>query len=213
VKNSTWIVLIIFLALVGLMVYLNQKDSPSETSAEGNADTMPTVPPEYLISATDGTPVRITITSQDGKTVRLARSDAGLWAVEEPIEAEADQASAEAAAAQLASLRILSKPSVAASDVGLVSPAYSLSVQFMNGGEKTFHIGDTTPTESGYYAQIGEIEDVIIIEMTGLDIILGLLDFPPYLYTPTPSPVPTETPTRAAPTATPEATISSTSTP
>lgn len=207
-KKSTWIVLVVFLALVGLMVYLNQKDP----SPEASADTTPTVPPEYLLSETDGTPVSIEITSQDGNAVRLARSETGLWAIEKPFKAEADQASAEAAASQLSSLKIISKPNVAVTDVGLVSPVYSLLIQFADGGEKTFLIGDATPTGSGYYAQIAGIEDIIIIDINELDVVLSLLAFPPYLNTPTPSPLPTETPTTAT-TATPEAAVSSTSTP
>ncbi|MFZ5822645.1 MAG: DUF4340 domain-containing protein [Chloroflexota bacterium] len=193
-KRSTWIVLFVFLALVGLMVYLDQKETPTDETAA----TTPTVPPEKLFNETDGTPTSIEIASQDGRTVKLAHNEAGLWTLEKPIEAEADQGAAEAAATQVASLRILSKPEVAPADAGLVSPSFSLTVKTSSGAEKDIRIGDTTPTGSGYYAQEAGSEAVIILDKTGIDVLLGLLASPPYLNTPTPSPTPappTETPT------------------
>jgi hypothetical protein len=193
-KRSTWIVLVVFLALVGLMVYLDQKETPTgETAA-----TTPTIPPEKLFNETDGTPTSIEITSQDGRTVKLARAEAGLWTLEKPFETEADQGSAEAAATQVASLRILSKPGVAPADVGLSSPAFLLAIETSGGAKKEIRIGDTTPTGSGYYTQEAGNDAVIILDKTGIDVLLGLLASPPYLNTPTPSPTPappTETPT------------------
>jgi len=192
-KRSTWIVLLVFLALVGLMVYLDQKETPTDETAA----TTPTVPPEKLFNEMDGTPNSIEIASQDGRTVKLARNEAGVWTLEKPIEAEADQGLAEAAATQVTALRILSKPGVAPADVGLSSPAFSLTIETSGGAGKDIRIGDATPTGSGYYAQEAGNDAVIILDKIGIDILLGSLASPPYLNTPTPSPTaapPTETP-------------------
>lgn len=206
-KRSTWIVLVVFLALVGLLVYLDQKDMPTDETAA----TTPTIPPEKLFNATDGTPVSLEIASQDGRTVKLAHNEAGLWTLEKPIEAEADQGLAEAAATQAASLRILSKPEVAPVDVGLSSPAFSLTIKTSSGAEKDIRIGDTTPSGGGYYVQETGSDAVIILDKTGIDVLLGLLASPPYLNTPTPSPTPA--PPTETPTPTPEAQASPTNTP
>ena len=183
-KRSTWIVLIVFLALVGLTVYLNKKEPPaSETS-----DVTPTAPVEYMISESEGTPTSIDIKNDTGEEVSIARNDAGDWVLKQPIETEADQGSAEAAASQLSTLRILSRPEVAPADAGLDQPSYIMTVKMTSGTEKTVRIGDLTPTESGYYTSIDGNDGVMIISKTGMDSLLTLVTSPPYVSTPTPMP-------------------------
>ena len=177
-KRSTVILLVIFLALVGLMLYLNQKEpAPSEEEIE----TATTEPVEFLFSESDGLPASIDIQDRDGNRVVIARNEDGLWVLEMPIEADADQGSAQAAASQLTSLRILSTVEVAPVDVGLEQPSYTLSVKLTGGTQKTVRIGDLTPTGSGYYANVGEDEKVLILSKVGLDALITLLDSPPYL--------------------------------
>lgn len=182
-KRTTWIVLVIFLALVGLMLYLNQQEPATE-----EAEVTPTALTEYLITATDGLPTSIEIQNDSGAKVAIARNEAGEWVLKQPIETKADQGSAEAAASQLTSLRIVSKPEVAPADAGLVQPSYILTVKLTGGTVKTVRIGDLTPTESGYYTSIDESEEVLIVSKTGLDSLLILVDAPPYVSTPTSMP-------------------------
>jgi hypothetical protein len=182
-KRSTWIVLVIFLALVGYLFYLNQKE-PAATEAE----VATTEPVEYLLTETDGLPTSIDIKNVAGDQVTLARNEAGAWVLKHPIETEADQGSAEAAASQLTSLRILSRPEVAPADAGLVQPSYIMTVELTTGIVKTVRIGDLTPTNSGYYTNIDESTDVLIVGKTGLDSLLTLVDSPPYISTPEPTP-------------------------
>ena len=106
----------------------------------------------------------------------------------QPIETEANQGSAEAAASQLTSLRIVSKPEVAPVDAGLVQPSYTMKVELTGGTVKTVRIGDLTPTESGYYTSVDDSNEVLIISKTGLDALLMLVTSPPYANTPTPAP-------------------------
>jgi len=183
-KRSTLIVFIIFLALVGLMFYLNQKESTTPEEVE----TTPVAPVEYLFSESDGLPASIDIQSITGEQVTITRNDAGAWVLIQPIEAEADQGAAEAAASQLTSLRIVSRPEVAPVDVGLVQPAYILTIKMTGGTLKTVRIGDATPTDSGYYTSIDESDEVLIVGKTGLDALLTLVTSPPYANTPTSAP-------------------------
>jgi len=182
-KRSTWIVLVIFLVLVGLMLYLNQKEPAAEET-----EVTPTALTEYLFTATDGLPTSIEIQNDSGEKVAIARNEAGEWVLKQPIETEADQGSAEAAASQLTSLRIVSRPEVAPAEAGLVQPSYVMTVELTGGTTKTVRIGDLTPTESGYYTNIDESTDVLIVSKTGLDSLLTLVDSPPYVNTPTPMP-------------------------
>ena len=184
-KRSTWIVLVIFLALVGLFFYLNQREGT--TSEEG--DATPTVAPvEYLLTDTDGLPSSIEIKSDNGEQVRIERNEAGEWVVKQPVEAEANQGSAEAAASQLTSLRIVSRPEVAPADAGLVHPSYELTVGLTSGTVKNVRIGDLTPTGSGYYTSVDDSDEVLIVSKTGLDALLMLVTTPPYANTATPEP-------------------------
>ena len=183
-KRTTWIALVIFLALVGLMFYLNQR----ETTTPEEAEATPVAPVEYLFGETDGLPTSIDIKSETGEQVVIARNDAGEWVLEQPIETEADQASAEAAASQLTTLRIVSRPEVAPADAGLTQPSYIMIVELSGGTVKTVRIGDPTPTDSGYYANVNESDEVLIVGKTGLDALLTLVTSPPYLSMPTPTP-------------------------
>ena len=179
-KRSTSIVLIVFLALAGLTFYLQQNSSPAE-----EFDFPTPVPVEYLLSASEGFPISISIVSDSGEQVNVMRNEKGAWVFKQPLEAEANQGSVEAAATQLTSLRIISHPEVDPDIVGLNPPAYTLTVELDGGTEKTIRIGDITPTSIGYYATINNSEKVVIIGKTGLDSLLILLESPPYESTPT----------------------------
>ena len=181
-KRSTWIATVIFLALAGRLFYLNQRE-PTEEAVE----ITPPAPVEFLFTDSDGTPTSIDIRSGNGEQVVIARNEAGAWVLEKPIEAEApqggeaDQASAEAAASQLTSLRIESRPEVAPEAAGLIQPSYILNVEMAGGTKKTVRIGDLTPTGIGYYAQINGSDETLIINRTGLDALFTLLESPPYV--------------------------------
>ena len=185
-KRSTVIVLVIFLAMVGLLFYLNQKESKANEVA---VDITPSAVTEFLLSASDGLPTRIDIKSQSGEQVVISRNDAGVWVLEKPIETEADQASAQEAATQLSSLRIESRLEVPPEAAGLVQPSYTMTIELSGGTVKTVRIGDLTPTEIGYYAQVEGNNDTLIINRSGTEALLMLLESPPVLE-PTPTIVP-----------------------
>ncbi len=183
-KRSTWIVLIVFLALIGVMIYLDQKENAPEA-----VSGTPTLPPEKLLSEADGAVTGIELSDREGQSVRLVK-DGEQWRLEKPIETEANQGLVEQAIAQLTVLRILSKPAVAPADAGLVSAAYQLTLTTASGAKKEILIGDVTPSNSGYYAQEAGGQAVIVLEKYGVDALRNLLTSPPYLNTPTPSPTP-----------------------
>ena len=158
----------------------------------------------YLFTAADGVPTSMHIEANTGEVVEVARDADNAWRVMLPIEGTAEQGSAEAAASQVTTMRVLeSIPQIDLDLVGLADPAYTLNVKFSSGKERTVNIGVVTPTESGYYVQDTSGGDVLIVSKSSLDSLLGMLILPPYLETPTPSPLPTETPLPVS--ATPEA--------
>lgn len=190
-RRSTVIYLLLFLLLAGTYYYLNNREQPADIALT----VEPSAEVKYLFTAEDGTPTSIRIESKAGDIVEVARDADNAWAVIQPIEAKADQASAEAAASQVSTMQILDTiPDVDPEIVGLTDPEYTLTIKFSSGVERNVEIGVITPTESGYYVRDTN-GDTVIISRSSVDALLGLLTNPPYLETPTPSPIPpTETP-------------------
>jgi hypothetical protein len=120
----------------------------------------------------------------------LERNAENVWAVILPIEALADQGSVEAAATQIAAIRIEQtlSASVPAKDVGLDAPEYTIALKFASGVERKALIGVLTPSEAGYYAALEGDAQIFIISRDAVDVFVGLLVNPPYAETPTPPP-------------------------
>ena len=188
-KRPTWILVIILLALVALMAFLNR-----ERNLDSINESTPAQPVDFLIKEEDGLPVRIAIRSFDNNHVILTRSESGNWLMEKPTQAVADQGLAEAAATQLASMRIISYPEVPLAAAGLDPALYELSIELTSGTVKEVRIGDVTPTNSGYYASIDRDPGVVILDKAGVLSLLNLLEYPPYLETPAPTIIPSEVP-------------------
>jgi len=193
-RRSTVVYLLLLLVLAGVYYYLNHREQP--------ADITMTLEPEeqasYLFTADDGLPTSIRIEAKTGETVEVARAADEAWAIILPIEAKADQAAAEAAASQVATLRVVDNvPDVDPEIVGLSLPEYTLIISFTSGVERKAEIGVITPTESGYYVRTADGETVIVSK-SSLDALLGLLTNPPYLETALPP-----TPETGSETATP----------
>jgi hypothetical protein len=183
IRRSTVVYIVLLLTLVGIYAYLNNRVQPAEI--ELTLEPSSEVAPTYLFTAEEGTPTSIRIESQAGETVEVARGEDNAWALTQPIEAKADQGSAEAAASQITTMRILDTvPEVDPQIVGLQDPEYVLTVKFTNGGERSVDVGVITPSETGYYVRDGE--QVVIVSRSAIDALLGLLTNPPYLETPTP---------------------------
>jgi uncharacterized protein DUF4340 len=202
IRRSTVVYIVILLAMLGTFYYLRNREQPSadiEVTPEPTQETI-----TYLFTAADGVPTSLHIEANTGEVVEVARDADNAWRVILPIEGAAEQGSAEAAASQVTTMRVLeSIPQIDLDLVGLSDPAYILNVTFSGGKERTVNIGVVTPTESGYYVQDAAGGDVLIVSKSSLDSILGMLTLPPYLETPTPSPMPTDT--QLPVTATPEA--------
>ncbi|HSG44114.1 MAG TPA: DUF4340 domain-containing protein [Anaerolineales bacterium] len=182
-RRSASVIYIVLLAiLAGLYYYLNNRSEPVEAEV-----SIPTsAPSEYLFSFEDGLPIRIKIASMDGDIVEVARDAENAWMLAQPLEAPADQGSLEAVASQVTTIRIIDHvPGLAADVVGLDNPEFTITLQFSNDVERIIEIGVLTPTENGYYVSRGDGE-ILIVNNSALDALIGLLTNPPYLATETP---------------------------
>ncbi len=191
IRRSTVVYITILLALAAVYYYLNNREqSPAvEVTPESTEEI------SYLFKAEEGIPTRIQIESSSGEAVEVARNAGNAWALVQPVESEAEQGAAEAAASQLTTMRILDRISDVDSElVGLAEPAYILTAGFDNGTERTLHIGVVTPSESGYYVQDASGGEVLIVSRSAVEALLRLLTNPPYAQTPTPALSETATP-------------------
>ena len=198
-RRSSSIIYIILLAiLAGLYYFLNNRPETVDNETPTSAVV------EYLFNSEDGLPTRIHIEAQDGETVEVARDAENAWVFLQPVEAPADQGSVEAAAGQVTTLRVIDRvPNIDPGTVGLDNPYYTITIQFTNNMERIINVGVLTPTETGYYVSRGDGE-ILIVNNSALDALIGLLTDPPYLATETPDPSSLEVDSSLQATATPQ---------
>jgi hypothetical protein len=205
-RTGTWVTLLVFLAIVGAMFYMNR-----QSELEGEATETPAAEEAFLFEQ-ESKLTSLEIQDAAGASVKIERNEADAWVLSKPDKAEADPGASEAAATQVGTLRIITPiekvddPSI----FGFVEPAYLITLEFEDGTKSILKVGDKTPTESGYYVWQDD-DKAYVVAISGIDALNNLLSAPPYLNTPTPSPTatpqPTETPAPATETSTtPEAT-------
>lgn len=183
-RRPTVIFLLLFLALAATYYFLNNREQPADISVT----LEPTTEVRYLFTAEAGLPTSILIESNAGEVVEVARNSDNAWALIQPTQAQADQASAEAAASQVTTMQILDTIDVDPEIVGLTDPEYTMTINFTSGVERKVDIGVITPTESGYYVRDAN-GDIVIVSRSSVDALIGLLSNPPYSETPTPEAV------------------------
>lgn len=197
-RTGTWVALLVFAAIIAAIIYLNQ--NPIE---DAEAEITP-VAEEAPLFAEGSVVTSIEVKPLEGEAVKLERNESQAWVLTQPDEVDADQAMAEAAASQVTALRIITEvdnkkdPSI----FGFDQPAYILTVGFEDGTTSTLEVGDTTPSENGYYVRMDNGK-FYVVSLGGIGALTNLASAVPYLNTPTPiptatsTPLPTETPVPA----------------
>lgn len=199
--KRTWTLLAILAILaVVLIVTQNKKEAiPADLPVDEISSPVPTL--AYLFPGEEGVVTSILLESREGEIIGFERQGE-TWAATTPNYAETVPGAVEAAASQVTALPIeKSLENLDPADVGLNSPAFTITVGFTNGKFIVVLVGEKTPTEYSYYVRKDD-GPVLVVSSYGLDALLALLTSPPLVETPTPTTAPpTETPT-----ATPEPT-------
>lgn len=194
VRRSTWILIIILVILVGFAWVFPRYRA---NKAENTATASPTAALPNLYNLTGTQVNKITISDSSGNRIGFYR-DAGStqWAIEDVPADQVDSFQIESVSAQLfalqAQMSLTETPPL--DSVGLVTPAYTITMTTLNGGQLITYVGSKTPIGSGYYVQVNSGK-VMIVDKLVMDDILNLLTNPPLLPTPTPEVTPTETTT------------------
>ncbi len=190
VKRQTWILVAVFVVLIGLAFFWTRYQNNYRQSHP----TLTPTPQQYLFKIDEAALASIKITSNvDGKTVMVSRDTNGQWSLVEPKADYTDVASVEAAATQLASLQVLLTLDTSANlaDYGLDKPTYGITVTENGGQQFIAQIGNSTAASTGYYVLApGGLPQ--IVSKYSIDAVLKLWLNPP-IATPTVAPTQTGT--------------------
>lgn len=191
-RTGTWISVLLLAVLIGGAYFINKNKE-----ADANADATATTEPAFVFG-TDSTIVSIEVKPTVGETVKVIRGEDNAWALEMPFETEANQGLVEAAVSQISALKIISEIDADPSIFGFDSPAYLITVKFADGKTGSLEVGDSTPTNSGYYVRVDK-KKMVIVGLSSIDALTNLSFSPPYLNTLTPTALPaTPTPEPAS---------------
>jgi|GEM_PF-2294878 len=180
--------MLVVFALLVIAALILQKQ-PEEIDI--TQDPFPTqTPTYYLVSTTVEDVTHVKIEDADGQVTIFSAGEDGEWMFVEPATAaeEADNGAILSAVAQISNLRIESMLEAAPplDAMGLDTPAFTITITLRDGEEIIILVGDQTPIENGYYAQVqGDAPRVVSLGV--MDVILDLLREPPLMPTPDPN--------------------------
>ena len=183
IRRTTWIILGVFIVLLGVMWYL-QRNKPATV-----VQATPTPGRQYLFDVQESNIKRLEVANNLGQRVVLGRDSSGVWSLEEPKANATDVGQAESAVTQLVTLSVVNTmtatPQPEAS--GLNSPTDVVTLTMNSGPLQIAYFGKTTPIQNGYYAQLGKDGQVMVVNSNNVDAFLRILDSPPILGTATPT--------------------------
>ena len=151
IRRSTWIIFLIFLAVLGGGLYFQKYQS------ERAAQVTPTSENKLLFLGLEKTQIKgFEIDSSQGKKFSVALTENGEWVVAGYTAADTNTYSIEDMLTKITSLTVMSDLESAPdlSLIGLLTPSYIFKVTQTDGQQLTAYIGGLTPTNSGYYARL-----------------------------------------------------------
>jgi hypothetical protein len=182
IRRSTWIILLVFLAILGGGLYFQKYQSDKQ------AKVTPTSEIKLLFPGVDKSQITgFEIADSQEKKLIIAKDQSGSWAVAGYTVADTDPTGIDSMLTQITSLSVLSDldPAPALDIIGLTMPAYRLKITLQDGQQKTVYVGKLTPTKSGYYGRLEEGNPVVVSKYA-VDNLVNLLDKPP-IATPVPT--------------------------
>jgi len=191
IRRSTWIVLAVFLVLVGAVLIFQkvQKPDSSIDSADLVGDLQSSAPIEALFHIPEGDFILgLRVEDTTGRNLEIKRdNESATWVLVSP-EGSADQDTINRVLMQLESVSIdqTLSPEIDREVIGLSNPAYTIALEISNGGVFTVFVGNITITNTSYYAQLAG-DPPIVVNKFGLDPVINMLDSPPVLVIPTPT--------------------------
>lgn len=185
IRKQTWILLVIFAALVGAAYYLTKNPLPQ---ASGSVTPSATEPAKVLSGWQPGDIKAVSVKEGQNNPYKIAQDSAGSWMLDG--KDKLDPAKVEEVSASLLGLQVQTTldADYDQNALGLAAPAEVLTITSAKGQTVELRIGKLTPTESGYYAQSGS-DAPVVLSKGGVDDLLKLVSKASLLnWTPTPEP-------------------------
>ena len=202
-KKSTWITFGVFIIILAGFLILRNVDFDKDTKEDIIEATSTPVP--SLRSFDDQDLSAILYEDSEDLTIKLEKVDTLEWTVSTHPEGQVTAGNVEEILSYLSDLELLSvvSSSPPLSDVGLDDPEQFLQLEYDDGTIYTIAIGMVTPLGDGYYTQVNDFENVVVLPINSIDLVITLLKDATLAPTPTPTLAPTEN-VEAALTPTPE---------
>jgi hypothetical protein len=185
-KKNTVTLLVVFAVLLAVVVVLqNNRDTrPPEVAL-----TPPPTPLPFLFSFGTETVSGIRVSNLDGAVAHFEFGDEGLWiGLEPPAPAiDVDQTGLPGLAAGLSNLRVISAlgSDINADDIGLDPAPYRAVLTLSDGSTRTLAVGSPSPIGNGYFVLAEGDSTPKLVSMPTIDQLIGLIDNPPIIPTPT----------------------------
>lgn len=189
IRRSTWILLLVLAVLVAFTLYFQKYQGKKQ---ENSATATPTVVKADLLSVDISTVSEITISDSAQSQISFYRNPAtSQWVITDvPVE-QADSFQIESVLAQLFSIQVLETltQSPPLDSISLAIPAYSITIKKSDGTQSVVDVGSATAIGSGYYVRV-DGNQIVIVDKTVMDTVLGMLATPPLVATSTPETTP-----------------------
>jgi hypothetical protein len=190
IRRTTWVLLAVFVVLLGVMIYLQR----NPLSSSNNEEETPT-PPVTLISLSQEEIDGLQIKNQHGELIAFVKNADGTWGLADPPAELGDDSVVQSMLSRLEDLTALSTLNGQVQDetLGLDPPQFEVTASTRAGNEQTLYIGIQTPTGSGYYLRVDD-GPVYVVSKFAVDTLLTPLTDPTSIATATPENTPAETP-------------------
>lgn len=185
VRRSTWILLTVFVLLVGF-AWLFQRYQTE--NVENISTATPTVTPVSIINLNGMQVEFVNISDSSGKNVEFKRIlETNQWTL---ADIPLDQADTTKIGSNLAQLFAITAQetitqTIPLDAIGLASPSYTIKLSTTNGELLQMYVGSVTPVGDGFYVRV-DSGSIIIVDKAVMDGVIDMFLTPPLITTPTP---------------------------
>ncbi len=180
IRRTTWIILAVFIVLMGLTIYLSRS---GRLTAE---QTPPTVEKKVLVPVTVDLIDKVRIEAATGGSITLLRDLSEKWTLADVTTGTPDTVVIEQAINQLTAMTVMTslEAGFAPELIGLNTPAFTITFSLRDGRTTIVKVGQLTAIGNGYYVQVDQGLVQVVNKYT-MDTITGMVSAPPILITPT----------------------------
>jgi len=191
IRRSTWILVLIFIAVLGVTIYLNK----TSTSLVALTPT-----PTQLLDVLPGWEGKqatvIQFQDKQGVSTKVERTSQTNWIFIPPVPGKSiDQGKIQELISSIISMKVAAQinPDLSPDATGMNAPSYVIVITAEDGTQKTIQIGKMNPTQTGYYVKVGD--SLQVVSSTSVDAITEKLSVDSLSVEITPAPAGPEVPT------------------